>query len=410
MSRLKIGIVVDRVMPHYIGGYERRYWELARRLVQNNEVHIYTSCDKSEIIEGIHFHKIAPKLPYFNNKGYRLLNQDFYFTVKYLQQFEKLDVIDCNATPFFHIPIISLFMKLKRTKLTITVHEVLQKTVNMYLQYRYSNSFKEKLIPLISGLGSQVVKLSLKVPRPDLIIAVSETTENMLKKIGLEGSTIMIPNGVRNSFFKENKNKNRNNDVVFVGRLSPEKRIGDLLKSLSYFRDLNKSTPSTQIIGNGPDMSNLVKQSKNLDLTKSVDFRGYLGEKEMENTLKDSKVFVLPSAREGFSIATAEAMACQLPIVMAVPAIPEEVGGGLGLVTNGVNGFNYPAGNIAELTDRLTRLLNNEIMRIILGKRSFQKAKNYNWDVIAKSYEKKLTELVDNKILKKSTKGFDDNA
>jgi glycosyltransferase involved in cell wall biosynthesis len=83
---------------------------------------------------------------------------------------------------------------------------------------------------------------------------------------------------------------------------------------------------------------------------------------------------------------------------MAVPTTPEEAGGGLSLVTNGINGFNYPAGNIAELTDRLTRLLNNEIMRVILGKRSFQKAKNYNWDVIAKSYEKKLTELVDNKI------------
>jgi len=397
MSGLKIGIVVDRVMPHYMGGYERRYWELARRLAKNNEVHIFTSCEKSEIIENIYFHKILPKIPYFNDKGYRIMNQDFYFTLKYLSKFQKLDVIDCNATPFFHIPIMNLFMKLKRTKFAITVHEVPQKTVNTYLQYRYNNSIKYKIIPLISGLGSQLVKTSLKYPKPDLVIAVSETTETMLHNIGLGKSTQMIPNGVNPSFLTIHNKNNRNNDVVFVGRLTPEKRVGDLLESFSHYRTMFNKIPSAEIIGNGPSMQNLKLQTKKLDLNSKVNFQGIVSEKQMHNTLLDSKVFVLPSAREGFSIATLEAMACHLPIIMATPSIPDEVGGGMHLVDNGLNGFNYSVGNTKELADKLTKILHNKNMRINQGNTSFQRAQQYNWDNISKTYEKALLNLVDNK-------------
>lgn len=396
MSGIKIGIVVDRVMPYYIGGYERRYWELAKRLTKNNEVHIFTSCQKDEIIEGIHFHKIVHKLPYFNNKGYRLMNQDFYFTLKYLSKFQKLDVIDCNATPFFHIPIMNLFMKLKKTKFAITVHEVPQKTVNTYLHYRYNESIKSKIIPLISGLGSQLVKSSLKYPKPDLIIAVSRTTEKMLNKIGLERCTKMIPNGVNPSFLDIPNNNKRNNDVVFVGRLTPEKRVGDLLESFSHYRNMFKKVPSAQIIGDGPSMQNLQSQSKKLDLNNDVNFLGNVSENKMHNTLLNSKVFVLPSAREGFSIATAEAMACRLPIIMAVPTIPEEVGGGMSLLDNGVNGFNYSVGNTKELADRITRILHNKNIRIQQGNISYQKAQQYNWDQISQTYEKTLNNLVNN--------------
>ncbi len=397
MSGLKIGIVVDRVMPHYIGGYERRYWELARRLAKNNEVHIFTSCEKSEIIENIYFHKILPKIPYFNEKGYRIMNQDFYFTLNYLSKFQKLDVIDCNATPFFHIPIMSLFMKLKRTKFAITVHEVPQKTVNTYLQYRYNNSIKSKIIPLMSGLGSQLVKNSLKYPKPDLVIAVSETTEKMLHNIGLGKSTQMIPNGVNPSLLIVHNKNNRNNDVVFVGRLTPEKRVGDLLESFLHYRTMFNKTPFAEIIGNGPSMQNLKLQTKKLDLNSNVNFQGIVSEKQMHNTLLDSKVFVLPSAREGFSIATAEAMACHLPIIMAIPTIPDEVGGGMHLVDNGLNGFNYSVGNTKELADKLTKILHNKNMRINQGNISFQKVQQYNWDNIANTYEKALLNLVDNK-------------
>ncbi|MCL4435524.1 MAG: glycosyltransferase family 4 protein [Thaumarchaeota archaeon] len=397
MGGLNIGIVVDRVMPYYIGGYERRYWELARRLAENNEVHIFTSCPQSETIEQVNIHKVAAPKPYFNDKGYRILHQDLGFTLRYLSKFEKMDVIDCNATPFIHLPLMTLAAKYKRTKIAVTVHEVLQKTVNTYLYYRYQNPVQRKLIPVMSSIGSRIIKASLTHPKPDLTIAVSETTKQMLENIGLNHVSL-IPNGVNATNLAKSIKEDAETDVVFIGRLSPEKRVEDLLESLRYLKQQYGVISKSKIVGNGPLQKKLAAKADMLGVSDYVQFTGQLSEQELQNTLKTSRIFVLPSAREGFSIATAEAMANGLPVIMAVPPVPEEAGGALNLIDNGANGLTYPLGNIAELADRIMTLLKDDKLRSNLGTASHQKAAQFNWDNIAKTYEETLTKIVEGRL------------
>lgn len=403
MGGLRIGIVVDRIMPYYIGGYERRYWELARRLAKNNEVHVFTSCPQSETIDEVNIHKVAPPKPYFNDKGYRILHQDLGFTFRYLSKFEKMDVLDCNATPFIHLPLMTLAAKYKKTKIAVTVHEVLQKTVNTYLQYRYQNSIERKLIPVMSGIGSRVIKASLTLPKPDLTIAVSETTKLMLENIGLNRVSL-IPNGVNGTTLTNSNNNNNDvnhkpeTDIVYIGRLSPEKRIEDLLESLRHLKNQYGINSKAKIVGNGPLQKNLAKTADKLGLTDSVQFTGQLSEQKLQDTLRTSKIFVLPSAREGFSIATAEAMANGLPVIMAIPPVPEEAGGALNLIDNGINGLTYPLGNTTELADKIMTLLKDNKLCTDLGHASRQKASRFNWDNIAEKYEETLTKLVENKL------------
>jgi hypothetical protein len=47
-KRLSIALVIDRIEPFYRGGYERRAWELARRLALRNQVTVFTSAPSSE--------------------------------------------------------------------------------------------------------------------------------------------------------------------------------------------------------------------------------------------------------------------------------------------------------------------------------------------------------------------------
>ena len=60
-------------------------------------------------------------------------------------------------------------------------------------------------------------------------------------------------------------------------------------------------------------MKDLTKQ---LNLTKNIIFKGFVKEnKDVLALMKSSKVFVLPSTREGFGISIIEANACGIPAI-----------------------------------------------------------------------------------------------
>ena len=71
-----------------------------------------------------------------------------------------------------------------------------------------------------------------------------------------------------------------------------------------------------RVIGDGPEREALRDQACRLGLEWAVDFRHDVQEqKEVYSLVKAAKVFVFPSAREGFGIAVLEALACRMPVV-----------------------------------------------------------------------------------------------
>jgi glycosyltransferase involved in cell wall biosynthesis len=70
------------------------------------------------------------------------------------------------------------------------------------------------------------------------------------------------------------------------------------------------------IIGDGPEKEKLMKLTKELRVESNVEFVGFLEDHDdVIAYMKSSKVFVLPSTREGFGIVALEANACGLPVV-----------------------------------------------------------------------------------------------
>ena len=62
-SSLKIAIVCDRVYPFFKGGVEKRYWDIAEKLIKKgHEVHFYTGqwpgMEKEMILNNIHLHGV----------------------------------------------------------------------------------------------------------------------------------------------------------------------------------------------------------------------------------------------------------------------------------------------------------------------------------------------------------------
>lgn len=139
------------------------------------------------------------------------------------------------------------------------------------------------------------------------------------------------------------------NRVVFVGRVTGEKHIDVLLKSIAA---LDPSLDvKLDIVGGGDLLHPLQQLAVELGIRSRVTFRGYVTDEELRATLTKATVFAMPSIAELQSIATMEAMASGLPIVAAnAMALPH-------LVHDNENGFLFEPGNVEDLTAKLTDML-----------------------------------------------------
>jgi glycosyltransferase involved in cell wall biosynthesis len=167
---------------------------------------------------------------------------------------------------------------------------------------------------------------------------------------GITG-VIPISCGIDASDYRARRDRPRENRIVFVGRVTAEKNIDVLLKAMTKLSPTLEATLT--IVGGGDLLQKLTQQTAELGLADRVSFVGYLSDEELRQTLTDSTVFAMPSIAELQSIASLEAMASGLPIVVAdAMALPH-------LVEDGVNGHLFRPGDsddlAAKLTDVLTR-------------------------------------------------------
>jgi glycosyltransferase involved in cell wall biosynthesis len=81
---------------------------------------------------------------------------------------------------------------------------------------------------------------------------------------------------------------------------------------------LKKTNPGILciIIGDGPERKKLEEKVASMELSSNIVFTGFFKRSEdMIAHMKSSRVFVLPSTREGFGISALEALAAGLPVV-----------------------------------------------------------------------------------------------
>ena len=86
-------------------------------------------------------------------------------------------------------------------------------------------------------------------------------------------------------------------------------------------------------------------------------------------------VFVLPSEREPWGLVVNEAMNAGKPVIVS-----DRVGAGPDLIDDSVNGFIYPARDVAALADRLRRLLENHEHRAAMSARTLETVARFDFE------------------------------
>jgi D-inositol-3-phosphate glycosyltransferase len=212
-----------------------------------------------------------------------------------------------------------------------------------------------------SGTAGRFSDVELARRRPRLVrallgraggvICVSETVAAAVRAAGVDAA--VIPNGVR--IPDEVAEPVQPPEVLYVGRLSPEKNVETLVEALG---DLN-----LVVAGDGP-LRALVPNAL-----------GAVPHAEVERLLERSSIVVAPCEREGFGLAAAEAMAFGRPVVAAAG------GALLELVADGETGLLVPPRDARALRAAVERLLGDPELAVRLGGAARERARRrFGWD------------------------------
>jgi glycosyltransferase involved in cell wall biosynthesis len=131
----------------------------------------------------------------------------------------------------------------------------------------------------------------------------------------------------------------------FVGRLSPEKALGDVVEAMAQL----PTDVFLCVVGDGPERACLERQVRNQGLADRIVFAG--GRRDVGGYLRSFDLLVLPSRREALPVVVREAMALGTPVVAA------DVGGVREAVRSGETGILYPSGDLPALTQAIRELL-----------------------------------------------------
>jgi glycosyltransferase involved in cell wall biosynthesis len=173
--------------------------------------------------------------------------------------------------------------------------------------------WKEYLGTFKGTIAGLIEKISLLFP--DEIVSVSPLTTDKLEKMGFTKPIITIPNGIDFQKIQSVKASKTKSDVIYAGRFLSHKNLNVLIDSIA---EVKKTFPNIKclLIGDGPEKENLSHQIENLNLMKNVILMPFEEEiSDLYALMKSSKVFVLPSTREGFGMVVLEANACGLPVI-----------------------------------------------------------------------------------------------
>jgi len=203
-------------------------------------------------------------------------------------------------------------------------------------------------------------------------IAVSEDIRAYIKaEYGKNAA--LIPNGVELPrpvppvLIKDKYGLNGQDYVLFMGRLTPEKRVDWLIRSFQEAKKVSAPPGKLKLViaGGTSGTDAYVDELHGLGGgDPGILFTGYVTGREKEELLTNALLFVLPSSLEGHPIALLEAKSFGCcTIASDIPPHRE-------VIKDGVDGFLFRASDQDELTKVLVRLIGDPGIVERVGKAS----------------------------------------
>ena len=244
------------------------------------------------------------------------------------------------------------------------------------------------------------VRMQGKVARSvGKILTVSESSRrDIISDFGVDPADLrVIPLGVDEVFGPPTGPRVPGRIVAMASADAPMKGVATLLEAFAKLRterDLELVLVTKPIPG-GPT-ERLIDR---LGITEHVSFVSGISDAELVEVMGSAELACVPSLYEGFSLPTAELMACETPLVVSrAGAIPEVVGPGgecADLVT---------PGDERELGRAIEAMLDDPERRARMGKAGRRRAlERFSWRAVATATEAAYEEVIAARVSTSST-------
>jgi glycosyltransferase involved in cell wall biosynthesis len=183
----------------------------------------------------------------------------------------------------------------------------------------------ESRFPL-NAIGYGLEPIYLRAYSATPVFTFSPSTADDLRQLGFRAEVNVVPVGIEQADWAAHA-KRRNPTFVYVGRLTPSKRVHEIIEALAIYR-LEAGTGFLKLIGNGSTayVQRLMRLARHLGVADSVEFCGWLRGLAKHQHMAEAHALVMASVREGWGLAVTECNACGTPaIVYDVPGLRDSV-------------------------------------------------------------------------------------
>ena len=226
------------------------------------------------------------------------------------------------------------------------------------------------------------------------VMTRSQDLKDMLLAYGVPAAKVnVVYNGVDRRRFcsvprKELRQKlgwdTQERVLLYVGRLSPEKGVDDLLRAYAHARRYYSVLARLVIVGDGAERSRLKALASQLGLQGDVTWAGWKRPGEVSEYMNAADFLCLPSHNEGVANVVLEAFSCGIPVVAtAMGGIPEIMTSATGVLASP----KQPESFSAALGKALSQSWDATAIRV--------QAERYNWSSNAAQVQTILQQAIE---------------
>jgi len=305
--------------------------------------------------------------------------------------------VEVSTYPLFQYPPYSLALASRMAEVAeryrldlLHVHYAIPHSISALLAQQMT---PQRRLPFITTLHGTDITLvgtdrsyfpitKFSIERSDGVTTISEyMRRRTIEFFGVQNPIEVIHNFVNCSLYKPdpaNRSSGRKR-ILHISNFRPVKRVLDCVR---VFARVRKEVDAELIMaGDGPDRGPAEHLARELGVDQEVRFLGK--QDHMERLIPRMHALHLPSEMEAFGLAALEAMAC------GVPPVATLTGGVPDLITNGVDGFMEPVGDVDAHAERLIELLSSDKLYNRIAKAARDTAESrFSTDLIIPRYER----------------------
>ncbi len=215
----------------------------------------------------------------------------------------------------------------------------------------------------------------------EVVVAKCEGEADLIRAVDKKVNIALVPNGVDLDAFPPAGSLRDDEPLrlICVARLIERKGQPYLIEAMKRLAEEGIDV-SLQLVGTGDAQAAYEKRARTLGVGGRIEFTGYVPREKIAACYGAAHVFVLPSQNEGMSVATLEAMAVGLPLVVT------HTGGTAHLVEEGVNGWTFPWADVQALVSCIRRLAIDRPLARRMGAASRARAAQFSWGEAVTKY------------------------